>query len=313
MTTRMTAPHLACMLALCVAACAAAAADAPAVVTLLEGQAALFRGTAKYALAEGVRIAPGDMIEVADKSLCELEFADGGALSLGAGGRFHAPAIAAKGAKGPGSDYYLMRGWSKFTSPSGASPYRYTTPVFGLAIGAATGVLQVGDGEAALFVESGEVRIAEGFAKATPSSPALKSGEFYQRKSDQKPSIQPRPSQAFVASMPRSFMDNLPSRLAKWKDRDVAPRKLDEASYADVEFWLKAPVEIRKPLVQRFTPRVADPAFRAALVANLKQHPEWDPVLFPEKYRPKPPPEDAGKAAAAPAARPDSSANGRSK
>ena len=39
----------------------------------------------------------------------------------------------------------------------------------------------------------------------------------------------------------------------------------------------------------RFRPRLADPAFRSELIANLKYHPEWDPILFPEKYKPKDP------------------------
>jgi hypothetical protein len=67
-------------------------------------------------------------------------------------------------------------------------------------------------------------------------------------------------------------------------------------SYADVEAWLKAPPDIRRPLVARFRPRASDPAFRAGLVANLKFHPEWDPILFPEKYKPKEPANAPGAA-----------------
>jgi len=33
------------------------------------------------------------------------------------------------------------------------------------------------------------------------------------------------------------------------------------------------------------------------VIANMRFHPEWDPILFPEKYLPKPPPfVDAAKA-----------------
>jgi hypothetical protein len=45
---------------------------------------------------------------------------------------------------------------------------------------------------------------------------------------------------------------------------------------------------LRRPLVQRWRSKAREPAFRAALVANLAAHPEWDPVLFPEKYIKKP-------------------------
>lgn len=144
-----------------------------------------------------------------------------------------------------------------------------------------------------MFVETGEARIAEGFVKAVPSSPIrLRSGEFYTRRAEQRGSIQPRPSSAFVGAMPRPYMDNLPARAARWKDREIQPRPLGELAYGDVEMWLKAPPEIRKVLMRPFIPRAnQDVAFRSALIANLKFHPEWDPILFPEKYKPKPPPE----------------------
>jgi hypothetical protein len=59
---------------------------------------------------------------------------------------------------------------------------------------------------------------------------------------------------------------------------------MDDVSYADVEVWLKAPLAIRRPLVTRFEPRASDPKFRAGVEANLRFHPEWDPILYPEKY-----------------------------
>jgi hypothetical protein len=57
-----------------------------------------------------------------------------------------------------------------------------------------------------------------------------------------------------------------------------------------VEHWLKAESSVRRPLMQRWRGKVREPAFRNALVANLSAHPEWDPILFPEKYKPKEPP-----------------------
>jgi len=99
-------------------------------------------------------------------------------------------------------------------------------------------------------------------------------------------------------------LDPLPSRMARYKEREVQPKRLDEASYAEVETWLKAPPEIRRPMVARFRPRVSDPAFRAALVTNLKFHPEWDPILIPEKYKPKEPAAKSGARSDSAAARP---------
>ena len=271
----------------------ALAAEPPAVVTLLEGQAALLRGTMRFAFAEGARLQGGDIIELGDKGSVQIEFADGCALSLGPKARLYVGTLAPRGAKTGGiSDFYLMQGWSKLAAGKSAAPLRITTPVLGLGAGETVAVIHLADGEGAIFVESGEMRVAEGFVKASPTSPVqLRGGEFFSRKADQKGAIAARPTPGFVAAMPKSYLDNLPSRLAKYKDRDVNPRATGELTYADVEMWLKAPVEIRRPLMQRFIPKANDPAFRQALVANLKSHPEWDRILFPEKYKPKPPPE----------------------
>lgn len=273
----------------------AAAAEPPAVVTLLEGQAALFRGTTRYALAEGVRLQSGDIVELGDKGFALIEFADRCELSLGPRARLYLAGLVPRGAKAGGgiSDFYLMQGWGKLSSGKAAAPLRITTPVFGIGTADATAVVQLADGEGAIFVESGEIRVAEGFVKASPASPVrLRGGEFFSRRVDQKGTTAARPTPAFVAAMPKPYMDNLPSRLAKYKDRETNPRPTGELAYADVELWLKAPPEIRRPLMQRFVQKAnRDAEFRQALVANLRSHPEWDPILFPEKYKPKEPTE----------------------
>jgi hypothetical protein len=66
---------------------AAPAAERVATVTLLEGPASLVRGVTRYALAEGVRFRPGDIIEVSDKGLAEVEFPEGAAFALAPGTR----------------------------------------------------------------------------------------------------------------------------------------------------------------------------------------------------------------------------------
>jgi hypothetical protein len=43
----------------------------------------------------------------------------------------------------------------------------------------------------------------------------------------------------------------------------------------------------RRGFVRQFTPRLRDASFRQALAAGLKAHPEWDRILYPEKYRRK--------------------------
>jgi hypothetical protein len=268
----------------------AAAADPVATVTLLEGPAGLVRGVARYALAEGVRMQSGDIIEVGDKGLAQIEFPDGVALALGAGTRMLAVSIPR--GKSAAGDYYVMHGALKVAGVNKSARLRFSTPIFTLQPVEGVSVMIVRGEEGSVFIESGGARLA-----AAPETLSLKSGDFFTRKAGQKGAVAPRPSPAFIAAMPKAFLDALPSRMARYQEREVQPKRVDDVSYAEVEAWLKAPREIRRPLVSRFEPRASNPAFRSGLIANLKFHPEWDPVLFPEKYEPKEPEANATGAA----------------
>jgi len=271
---------------------AAAAADLPATLTLLEGPAGLVRGVARYALVEGVRMQAGDIIEVGDKGLAEMEFPDGAAIAMGPGTRMLVISMP-RGTSAAG-DFHVMAGEMKVSGVSKDARLRISTPIFTLWPAEGVCVMVVGRGEGSVFIENGAARLA-----ALSATHGLKSGEFFNRKDGQKGAVSQRPSKAFMEAMPKVFFDPLPARLARYKDRDVPPRRIDEVSYADVEIWLKAPAAIRRPLVARFEPRAEDPKFRSALEANLRFHPEWDPILYPEKYLPPETPADAAGAAPA--------------
>jgi FecR protein len=287
---------------------AAAAADPMTIVTLLEGQATVVRGVARHALAEGVRLQSGDIIEVGDKGLAQMEFPDGAALALGPKTRVLASSLPR--GKQQSADFYVTQGELKLAAAKAGTRLRIATPLFTLQGAEGIAVMVLDGTEGSLFVESGDARLLGPRAKGEAPVPLrLKSGEFYTVKAEQKATVAPRPSPAFIGALPKVFLDPLPSRMARYKDRQVQPKRLDVVSYAEVETWLKAPLEFRRPMLARFQPRAADPAFRAALVANLRFHPEWDPVLFPEKYLPKEP--EAEAARGAPAAAPVSPAGKR--
>jgi hypothetical protein len=290
--------HLASFFAAWMVGTAAVGADPGAVVTLLEGEATIIRGTARYALAEGVRLAAGDIIEVGDKGLAVIEFPDATALSLGPRARLLAMTLP-RGK--PGGDFYVVQGALKHAQPKAATTtYRYVSALatFTPVQGTITALFL--PSEAAMFLESGEALVIEPAPRGvTAPSVRLRTNDFYSRKVDQKGLLAQRPPAAFIAALPRLFLDPLPSRMARYKDRELNPRPLGEVSYAEVETWLKGPPEIRRSFFTRFLPRVQDPAFRAALVANVRYHMEWDRTLFPEKYKPKPDPAEAAAAAAA--------------
>lgn len=252
----------------------AVAADPVSIVTLLEGEAAIVRGATRYALAEGVRIQPGDIIEVADKGLTQIEFADGAALAMGA--RTRLLTLSTLSGKPAHAEYYVMQGALKLTGVKDDARFRFTTPVFTIRPAEGDVVMLVARGEGSVFVESGETRVTVG-----PSTVRLRGGDFYVRKDGLTGAVAARPSKAFIASLPKLFFDPLPQRMARHENRLVEPRRVEEVSYATVEAWLKAPPAVRLPLVTRFEPRASDPAFRAGLVKNLKYHPEWDPILNP--------------------------------
>lgn len=264
---------------------AAAAADPMVTVTLLEGPTTLVRGVLRYALAEGVRLQPGDILEVSDNGLAELEFTDGVALALGPKTRVLALSVP-RGKAAPG-DFYVTQGTLKLAGVKQGARLRVVTPLFTLQPVEGTVVVALGAAEGSAFVEAGEARVLGPRSGAAATAPLrLKSGDFYTG-DEKKGSVAARPSPAFIDALPKAFLDPLPSRIARFGDRQVQPRRLEPVKYAEVETWLKAPPEIRRRMPERFKSRAADPAFRAALIENLKFHPEWDPILFPEKYLPK--------------------------
>jgi hypothetical protein len=140
-----------------------------------------------------------------------------------------------------------------------------------------------------VFAESGEVALQERRAGKVVGKVTVKSSEFYSRAADGKAGTTARPTGTFIQMLPRAFLDTLPARSAVFATRDVPPKPLGEISYAEAEPWVDAE-GLRASFVTRWKPLAQNPAFREGLVANMARHPEWDRVLFPEKYLPKPTP-----------------------
>lgn len=266
-----------------------------ATVTIVDGSALLMRGAGGFAVAEGLRLQALDILETpADARLLRLEFADGRALSLGPGSRLMLdPRFAGERRS---ARAYLLRGWARLDA-SGAQPLAATAPALlaspavDLLGASASALVRVDDPGWQVYVEAGDAAVQER-QRGAPLGPPLKlkPGEFAARTGDAKAAVATRPAPAFVQAMPRSFADVLPARAALFKDRRVEPKALSEVRYADARDWLAAEPSLRRApaVMARWRPLTQQSAFRGALVANMAAHPEWDRLLFPEKYLPKP-------------------------
>jgi hypothetical protein len=271
----------------------ARAADAPGTITILEGEAQIFRGMSRYAAAEGVRLVFGDIVETGDNTFMQIELGDQSTLQLGGIGRVMING--GPGTRKPERWIYFMNGWGKISGarrdPKAEAPYELRAPLFEVAPNAGTIVFLATSIDVRLFVERGEVRLGERQRAGAPATFTLRVGDTYTRKASGRGTVVPDPSPEFLVKVPKNFRDTLPSRMDRFRDRDVKPKEAPEFGYADVELWLNAEPLIRRPLVQRWKAKAfRDPAFKAGIVANMSSHMEWDPVLFPEKYLPKDPP-----------------------
>ena len=278
---------------LAAASVSAIAADPPGTITILEGEAQIFRGASRYVAAEGVRLAFGDIVETGDNTFLQIELGDQSTLQLGGISR-----VMINGGAGrtkPERWVYFMNGWGKVSGarrdPKAEGAYEVRAPLFEVPPTAGTVVFQSTPLDVQLFVERGDARLLERQHAGAPSNVTLKIGDSYARKATGKGTVVRDAAPEFLGKMPKYFRDTLPSRMEKFRDRDVKPKEAPDFGYADVELWLKAEPAIRRPFVQRWKAKAfKDANFKSGVVANMASHPEWDPVLFPEKYLPKEPP-----------------------
>jgi len=263
----------------------AIAADPLGTLTILEGEALVYRGGGRIHATEGLRLAPGDIVETAKATFMQVELADQSVAQLGPATRamFNTSTVRGK----PERWVYVMDGWAK-VSGTKAAGFDLRTPLLEIPAAPAVVVLRGKPGEATLFVERGDAKLGERPVSGAPVVYALKAGESYQRKAGTRGSVSAGSTQALLQDMPRAFRDSLPMRAERFRDQTVKVKDAPAFTYADVETWLKAEPAVRRPLMQRWRAKAREPAFRAALVSNLNAHPEWDPILFPEKYLPKP-------------------------
>ena len=256
-------------------------------VTLLFGQPKLLRGTTWFNLKEGVRLRDGDVVDLPASGQLQLEFTDGGAVSVIGPGALYIIAASPRDAKQPGStEFQLTRGWLKFVTKPPGPRLRVRTALGTIATSDATAVVHAGDGFEA-FVETGAARLSD-VGKIELTGGEIKAGGFASRSPGTALTTEKRPPATFVAALPRDFMDPLPVRAARFASIKVDPVADHEATFAEAQPWLTGPY--RASFLKRFQARLDDPAFRDAMASSGKAPPEWSAATAPPKVEAPPPP-----------------------
>jgi hypothetical protein len=271
-----------------VAASSAVAADVTGTVTILEGEALITRAAGRVRAAEGVRLLPGDILETGDATFLQAELVDQTALQMGAKSRVMVGGPVRLKAE---RTLYALSGWFKLSNArkeGNVRTFEFRSPLIEIGLLPGVVVMQLKPNEVTLFAERGDLKLME---RPGGTAVGLRQGQTYRRTAGSpRGTVGGSAPAALVAEMPKAFRDSLPLRADKYRERDVQPRPAPDFIYADVEPWLKAETPFRRQFVERWRGKARDSAFRSALISNLSSHPEWDPVLFPEKYLPKPKP-----------------------
>jgi hypothetical protein len=230
----------------------------------------LIRGVSVLQGIEGMRLRPGDILEMgpASTAQAQLEFTGGAILELGPSAQVLLLSQTASAA-----ETAMLTGWLKGETTTGN--YRYSSPLVTATTKGGNVLLHVTADTAEIFVERGAASISTGAAAATPSSAEK---IFFTRKAGKPIVPAGRPSGEFIGALPVSFRDEFPSRLSRFAGaKPPVPKSDHEVSYAEIERWLTS--GWGRGLVARFKPRVQDSAFRQAIEAHLAALPGWEPVL----------------------------------
>ena len=287
-------------IALALAALPALASDA-GVVTIVDGSARVLRGTVWYKLVAGATFQEGDVVDAGERTTVQVELTPGGTLNLVGPGALYAASLPPRSDKADApAEFALDRGWLKFVVPATAGSARLRTPTALVSTSEAVFVTRADVRTFELFIESGAAKVFEaGRTGREGAAHDAKAGEYWMRDGDKPFSSERRAPVKFVASMPRHLIDKLASLAAKFKGKRP-PLAVDrEVTLAEADPWLAGPY--RRAFARRLGGRLADPAFRKAVEANIAAYPDFDRVLHPEKY-------PAGVAAPAPGAAPAATA-----
>lgn len=258
-------------------------------LTLLDGDAVVIDGARRVAAAPGLRVGAGALVETgATTTVVRLEGPEQATIDLGPDTRAMLTPVAMASRGGRVPTLYLLQGAVKLTSRGGATLRGLVAPGLELLPFSGSAVVQVGNGQQAVFAEANRLELDE--RRVGGVSHTLGMGEFYSGDIARPGSVVPRPGADWLKQVPRAFRDPLPLRAAALRERPFEPTVLPNPTYDQLAHWLSAEPGVRRDFVSRFKPLTGDAAFRSGLQSHLYAHPEWDAVLNPKPLKsPNPP------------------------
>ena len=265
------------------------AATSIGIVTIVEGDMGLLREALRFTAGEGLRVQDGDILHTDERTrLARVELSDGTTLDLGPDTELMLQPRSAGAFAERAATLYLARGWLKIGAGQAPGMGGIASVALDLQHLAGTAVLRVMPGAAMVFVEVGSAQVVEVSAGRSGPAHALSEGDALVRRADAAASVARRPPTEMLQGLPRGFTDSLPRRAQRFRASPLEPGAGVPATYAEAAPWINGEPALRALAVPRFAPRASDRAFRAALLHDRRAHPEWERVLFPEKYRPRP-------------------------
>ncbi len=229
----------------------------------------IIRGATVFKAGAGVGVQNDDIVETA-AGAAQIEASPDLMIALAPETRIYLKGI--QGSAPARSEITVLSGWIKVANKvTGANGQ----------VSILSPRLQVGLGNGASVVHAAAARDELFPGKRT--APDLKVGreQYLLQLDGQAAKVLPRVPRDFVTAMPLAFRDPLAAAPDRSKGVKALAVKEREADYADVAPWLKSNLALKKSLVKRFMPRLSDPAFRAALDAELGTTPDWKSILHP--------------------------------
>jgi len=229
-------------------ALAAVASGDVATLTIVEGSSAIVTGGRRYVPAMGMRLINCDVVQTESGGTMQFEMDDGTKIELGPGSRFLAAVPGGRGGQATTGPHFLLSGWLKLTvPPTEKATYRVNAGLADLVVSSGVVVMHAEADLAQFFVERGEAAVFEVGRGATEVT--VGAGQTYLRKNGpQGGEVSGRPDADFLAAMPRSFRDTLPSRLAAAAALKPTPEPGPQVGLQDLQDWFRGDPEPRRCL-----------------------------------------------------------------